>query len=146
MVKIPPPSALWFGLKTTKINLGKNSPKFKILLDLLENLRTQFVNLKTRSTNSTLIFQDFISAIYIRANWSQNQPFIRFIWKLALKVFWGCWIQIWHRHLTIFYSKSKFGQVSLKTKISLDLLEYLHMSQVEGNKDEYDSNILKNYT
>ena len=39
-------------------------------------------------------------------------------------------MRIWYRHLPIFYSKGKFGQVSPKTKILLDLLENLHTNNI----------------
>ena len=49
-------------------------------------------------------------------------------------------MQVWHKLLKIFYSNPKFGQISPKTKILLDLLEYLDTSKFEGNKNKYDSN------
>ena len=42
----------------------------------------------------------------------------------------------------IFYSKPKFGQVIPKSKILLDLLEYLHTCKFKGNKNEYDNDAL----
>ena len=45
----------------------------------------------------------------------------------------------------IFHWKLKFRKISPKTKISLDLLENLHTSQFEDNKDVVESNKLRYY-
>ena len=45
----------------------------------------------------------------------------------------------------IFHLKLKFRKISPKTKISLDLLENLHTSQFEDNKDVVESNKLRYY-
>ena len=54
-------------------------------------------------------------------------------------------MRIWRTDFTIFHSKLKIGQISPKTKIVLDLLEYLRASKFEGKKNEYDSNISRFY-
>ena len=55
-----------------------------------------------------------------------NLKLLQLYLKIWLKTFE--WIQIWHVYFTIFYWKSKYGQIGPKYKISLDLLENLCMS------------------
>ena len=53
--------------------------------------------------------------------------------------FEGAEYEIWHRHLTILYSKPTFYKVSPKNKTLLDLLENECTSQFKGA--EYESDI-----
>ena len=46
------------------------------------------------------------------------------------------------KHLTIFYSKPKFGKIGPKTKILLDVPKFVHEVILEGASNETDINIL----
>ena len=71
--------------------MGKNIPKIELFSDLLENFHT------SQGRRGVRIWYWSFEALYLNlclGKLVSKLKFVRYSWKLALKVFWGCWIHI----------------------------------------------------